>query len=372
MKALLLFFFCWIYFPFNLFAEQNTRLLKVQEKIKSVSSKLSTLKKQEGKAQNKLKQLERQYGKISQKVRHLALQLREKKQRIKEIQQDIKEQQKWLFGQENYIAGQARAAYILGKQEPLKLLLSQEDIGKVSRMMRYYYYFNKDRVNQVQQINNSLQLLKGLEKEKQQELQRVSELAVEQKQKQKKLVQTKYARKKLLKSIKKDFKTQKYKLSKLKKNAQKLKGLVNTLRLEKQRPVAAVKSVLPFRHLKAKMSWPIKGKIIKYFGNRRVDSRWNGVLMRAKEGTKIKVIAAGQIVYADWFKGYGLLIIVKHDKDYMSLYAYNQSLYQTKGDWVSAGDVVATVGKSGGRDKSALYFEIRKKDKPINPAKWCR
>jgi septal ring factor EnvC (AmiA/AmiB activator) len=239
-------------------------------------------------------------------------------------------------------------------------------------MMRYYYYFNKDRVNQVQQINNSLQLLTGLEKEKQQELKQVSVLAIEQKKKQKILVQTKYERKQLLRSIKKDFKTQKYKLSKLKKNAQELKGLVNSLRLEKQRPIGEIKSALPFRHLKAKMSWPIKGKIIKYFGNRRVDSQWNGVLMSAKEGTQVKAIAAGQVLFSDWFKGYGLLVIVKHDKDYMSLYAYNQSLYQTKGDWVSAGDVLATVGKSGGRDRPALYFEIRKKNKPVNPAKWCR
>jgi septal ring factor EnvC (AmiA/AmiB activator) len=139
-------------------------------------------------------------------------------------------------------------------------------------MMRYYYYFNKDRVNQVQQINNSLQLLTGLEKEKQQELKQVSVLAIEQKKKQKILVQTKYERKQLLRSIKKDFKTQKYKLSKLKKNAQELKGLVNSLRLEKQRPIGEIKSALPFRHLKAKMSWPIKGKIIKYFGNRRYSS----------------------------------------------------------------------------------------------------
>lgn len=372
MKVLRLFFFCWIYFPLSLAAEQSTQLLKVQEKIKNVSSKLSTLKKQEGKAQNKLQQLEQQYGEISQKVRHLGLQLKEKKQWIKEVQQDIKVQKKWLADQEKVIAGQVKAAYLLGKQEPLKLLLSQEDIGKASRMMRYYYYFNKDRVNQVQQINNSLQLLTGLEKEKQQELKQVSVLAIEQKKKQKILVQTKYERKQLLRSIKKDFKTQKYKLSKLKKNAQELKGLVNSLRLEKQRPIGEIKSALPFRHLKAKMSWPIKGKIIKYFGNKRGDSQWNGVLMSAKEGTQVKAIAAGQVLFSDWFKGYGLLVIVKHDKDYMSLYAYNQSLYQTKGDWVSAGDVLATVGKSGGRDRPALYFEIRKKNKPVNPAKWCR
>lgn len=371
MKAFFL-VFCGLYLSVSLAAEQDTQLLKVQEKIKNVSSKLSTLKKQEDKAQNKLKHIEQQYGEILKRVHRLGVQLKEKKQRIKEIKKDISEQEEWLDGQEKQIEGQVKAAYILGKQEPLKLLLSQENIGKASRIMRYYYYFNKDRVNQIQQINNSLQLLKGLEKEKQQELQLVSELAVEQKSKQKTLVKTKYERKQLLKAIKKDFKTQKYKLSKLKKNAQELKGLVNSLRLEKRRPIGDVKSALPFRHLKAKLPWPVKGKIIKYFGSRRADSQWNGVLISAKEGTKVKAIAAGQVVYADWFKGYGLLVIVKHDKDYMSLYAYNESLYQTKGDWVSAGDVVAMVGKSGGRDKPALYFEIRKRDKATNPAKWCR
>lgn len=144
------------------------------------------------------------------------------------------------------------------------------------------------------------------------------------------------------------------------------------MRLEKPRPIGEVKAGQPFRHLKAKLAWPVKGKILKKFGSRRVDSQWNGVLIRAKEGTQVKAIATGRVIFSDWLKGYGLLLIVQHDKNYMSLYAYNQSLYKSKGDWVSAGDVLATVGKSGGRSKPALYFEIRKKNKPVNPAKWCR
>jgi len=372
MKFILLLFCYWLYLPLGMADEPGKQLVTVQEKIKTAASKLSKLKKQEDKVQNKLKSIERQYGEISQKVHKLGLQLKNKKQRIKEIQQEIQVQKKWQRDQEQYLEGQVKAAHVMGKQEPLKLLLSQEDIARASRMMRYYHYFHEDRVNQVEQINNSLQLLNALKKEKQQELEGFSTLALEQKNKQKKLVKTKYERKRLLKGIKKDFRAQKHQLSKLKKNEEKLKGLFKALQLERQRPIEEIKTSLSFRQLKAKMPWPIKGKIISYFGNRRMDSKWNGVLIAAKEGTKVKAIAAGQVVFSDWFKGYGLLIIVQHDKDYMSLYAFNQSLYKGKDDWVSAGDTLATVGKSGGRDKPALYFEIRKKNTPINPAKWCR
>jgi len=372
IRPIFLFLCCLLYASAGVAGEKNKQLLKVEKEIKSVSSQLSLLKKQENKALHKLKNIEQQYGKISHSVRSLGKQLKQKKQRINEVQQEIKVQKRWLAAQESYLEGQVKAAYVLGRQEPLKLLLSQEDIAKSSRMMRYYLYFNRDRINQVQQINSSLQLLQGLEKEKQAELIQVSELATEQKNKQKSLVQTKQARKKLLKAIKKDFKAQNYQLSKLKKNASKLKGLVNALRAEARRPVAEIKAGLPFNKLKGKMQWPVKKKIIKYFGNKRLGGQWDGVLMRAAEGTKVKAIAAGQVVFAEWFKGYGLLVIVQHDKNYMSLYAYNQSLYQTKGDWISAGDTLATVGKSGGRERAALYFEIRKKNKPVNPAKWCR
>jgi septal ring factor EnvC (AmiA/AmiB activator) len=127
-----------------------------------------------------------------------------------------------------------------------------------------------------------------------------------------------------------------------------------------------------FSTLKGKLPWPVKGRLVQKFGNPRSDSVWDGVLIDAKEGTDIHAVTWGKVVYAEWLRGYGLLIIIDHGQGYMTLYAFNQSLYKRIGETVNAGDIIASAGQSGGRSQSGLYFGIRKKGTPIDPLEWCR
>jgi septal ring factor EnvC (AmiA/AmiB activator) len=96
------------------------------------------------------------------------------------------------------------------------------------------------------------------------------------------------------------------------------------------------------------------------------------VLISAAEGQQVRTVSQGRVAFAEWLRGYGLLIIIDHGNGYMSLYGYNQTLYKSVGDWVKAGDIIAAVGSSGGQDQSGLYFEIRHNGKPVNPSQWCR
>jgi septal ring factor EnvC (AmiA/AmiB activator) len=100
--------------------------------------------------------------------------------------------------------------------------------------------------------------------------------------------------------------------------------------------------------------------------------RWQGITIPAEEGTTVKAIHHGRVVYADWLRGSGLLLIIDHGEGYMSLYAHNESLLREVGEWVSVGAPISTVGNSGGEEKSALYFEVRHAGKPVNPSKWCQ
>lgn len=363
--------FCLSYLPLSFAVDADKNLHQVQGKIKNASSQLTKLKKQEQRATKKLKQIEGKYGRISRSLQKLKTKIAAHQQRLREIKQDSHLQRKALQSQQQALAEQVKAAYLLGRDAPLKLLLSQEDIGRTSRMLRYYAYYNRQRLKQVQQINNSLMLLKILQQEKQQAVDSIAPLIAENKQQQQQLVKTKQARKRLLKQLKKDTQSQRYQLTRLKKNAQHLKGVIRNLQAIKTAELKQ-KQAKAFSALKGKLSWPVKGKMVQSFGSRRLEAMHNGVLIQAKEGVKVKAIAAGKVVFSQWMKGYGLLIIVQHDPDYMSLYAFNQSLYKTKGDWVSKGDTLATLGHSGGRDVPALYFEIRKKGIAINPAKWCK
>jgi septal ring factor EnvC (AmiA/AmiB activator) len=128
----------------------------------------------------------------------------------------------------------------------------------------------------------------------------------------------------------------------------------------------------PFEELKGQLPLPVKGAIIKKFGSRRFETRWDGVLISAPEGTDIQATSSGYVVFADWLRGYGLLIIIDHGHGYMTLYAFNQTVYKKVGDRVKAGTVIGAVGKSDGREEAGLYFGIRSKGKPVNPMLWCK
>ena len=351
---------------------KDKELRQVQDKIKSVVNNLSQLKKQQNQATSELKHVEQQYGKIARDIQTLTSQAQQKQHRINEIQQEIQLQNGWLLMQQAQLAGLVKSAYALGRQEQLKLLFNQQDTSRTSRIMAYYQYFNRARVDKLSRINTSLQLLTTLDEEKQIEQQQLAIVIADNKLQQNQLAQSKKERKKILAIIKKEYQQNATQLSRLKKNEQRLKRLITKLQQAMQDALLAETSSQPFHRLKGKLAWPVKGKIVQSFASPRSGGKWNGVLIQANEGTKIKAIAHGQIIFSDWFKGYGLLVIVKHDNKYMSLYAFNQSLYKSVGDWVDAGDILATVGNSGGRDKPGLYFEIRNKDKPVNPKKWCK
>jgi septal ring factor EnvC (AmiA/AmiB activator) len=353
-------------------ASKDQELHQVQDKIKALAGNLSSLNKQKKLASSELKRVEQQYGEISRTVQELNTQASLKRQRINEIQQEIQLQNGWLLTQKSQLAEQVKTAYALGQQEQLKLLLNQQDINRSSRIMTYYQYFNRARLDKLQRINASLQLLTTLEQEKQLETQELASLIAENKLLQEQLALNKTERKQILVQIKKDYRQSRKQLSRLKKNEKQLKLLLARLEEVTGVEVATKVTSQSFTRLRGRLPWPVQGKVVRSFGSQRSDGKWNGVLIRAREGSKIKAIAHGQIVFSDWFKGYGLLVIIKHDKNFMSLYAFNQSLYGEVGDWVNAGSTIATLGNSGGRDKAGLYFEIRKKNKPLNPKKWCK
>ena len=128
----------------------------------------------------------------------------------------------------------------------------------------------------------------------------------------------------------------------------------------------------PFTNLKGMLTWPVAGSLVHDFGQPRAADqiRWNGVVLATERGREVRAVYHGRVVFADWLAGMGLLIIVDHGEGYMTLYGYNETTLKVAGDWVAPGDVIATVGESGGQPQPALYFELRKGTQPINPRGW--
>jgi septal ring factor EnvC (AmiA/AmiB activator) len=182
------------------------------------------------------------------------------------------------------------------------------------------------------------------------------------------------SRKILLKAISKKLLEEQKELNFLETDSSRLQRLVKSLGELLYDIPAPPQELLPFNKRQGKLKLPVKGKIIHHFYERksRRSLRWKGIVLKTKRGLDVKSIYYGRIVFSDWLNGFGNIIIIDHGGGYLSLYAYNESLEKEIGEWVVAGDVIATTGQSGGRKQNALYFEIRQNGKPVNPLKWIK
>jgi septal ring factor EnvC (AmiA/AmiB activator) len=275
--------------------------------------------------------------------------------------------------QRDHLARQLRAAYVAGRQEYVKILLNQEDPAAVGRVATYYDYLNRARTERIDSIHTSLTELAGVKDEITSETAAVQALRDKAATEKQNLEVSRSKRSLLLVKLKGEISSKDQQLARLEADEKAVEKLVDSLSraLEDIPPDIEGK---PFKALKGRLSWPTKGSFLAKYGTpRRVGSlTWNGVLINAPEGQQVRAISHGRVAFADWLRGYGQLLIIDHGDGYMSLYGYNQTLYKSVGDWVKAGDVVASVGSSGGQERSGLYFEIRQNGKPTNPAQWCR
>ena len=361
---------------FDVFAgdisNKTKELTGLQKRIKTLAQSVNDLKSKQKSLIRELKKLDKQYGFSVVQLKKTQNQVKKITKLIKDNQREIVFNQEKIASQKKALVNLVKAAYGMGRNEKLKFMLNQQDTSVSGRMMVYYEYLNKARLEKIKQIDTDMLVLHELE------LQHVQQAALLERELQQKtkvqavLLQTKVERKVVLGKINKKFSSKKQQLNRFKKNEKKLKLLITSLQQVMGDFPFDEGVVKPFAKLKGRLPWPVRGRLLKKFGERRSDSQWDGVLIKAKEGTEIRAITRGRVVYADWLRGYGLLTIIDHGKGYMTLYAFTQSLYKGVGDWVDAGAIIASVGVSGGQADAGLYFGIRKKGKPVNPVKWCR
>ena len=374
-------------------------LSDTQFKLKQANQTIEQIKLKREKLLLQLQKLEKQVGISTNSLREMSSKISEKQGRLKHLSDEMKTQQDLLKAQNAGLARQVKAAFVMGRKEQLHLLLNQQNPALTSRMLVYYNYLNKNRLKELAALKSSIARLQQLEQEKHLESGSLEKVVSLQKNTQRDLSETKNQRQQLLIALKQEFNRQ---LGDLNGDEQQTQTLINQL-LEQERqealhpgnkqaannvdidgnPIVLGMPVIKesanfdsgvkktFSQSQGHLPWPVKGAIIKKFGSPRSETRWDGVLIAAKEGTDIRAVSNGQVVFADWMKGYGWLIILNHGRGYMTLYAFNQTVYKKVGEQVKAGMVIGAVGSSGGREESGLYFGIRSNGKPVNPANWC-
>ena len=269
------------------------------------------------------------------------------------------------------LAGQMRAAYLIGRQEPLKLLLNQQDPALAGRMFAYYSYFGRARAGQIKLIENDVQRIAELQVELEAEDEKLAELEKQQRARLSELEQARAKRSRVLASLEVQSHTRAQNLEKLRAQQAGLEKLLRELRAASEKyPVTGNDA---FTRLRGKLNWPVSGRLVARFGESRAGGvLWDGVLIATERGAAVKAVCQGRIIYADWLPGLGLLAIVDHGDGYLSLYGHNERLYKAVGENVAAGDAIAAAGDSGGSSRPELYFEIRKAGKPVDPRPWFR
>jgi septal ring factor EnvC (AmiA/AmiB activator) len=366
--------------------QSGNDLSLVESNIDTVKHSIAQLSEQKNSMQSLLSEIDKNYGERAAILKKLQVTIEQKRQSLDIIHRDMDVHRSEIESLNNELANQVRLAYALGQKEKLKLLLNQQDSVKSGRMMVYFKFFNQNRLKKLQDLEAAVKDLDQLDKERQVETE-VLQQDLERKQaEQTSLNDARKQRNELLTRIDSDFISNEQRLAQLQESESRLRGLMTSLSdTEKALSVNAEqdkelstslanvsKTNTDFLSLKGKLPWPVVGKLSHKFGSARTEVAWDGVLIDAKEGLEVQAVTRGKVVFAEWFRSFGLMIIIDHGQGYLTLYGYNQSLYKKTGDAVEAGDVIASVGQSGGRNKAGLYFGIRNKGVPIDPLEWCR
>ena len=277
--------------------------------------------------------------------------------------------------------------------EALRLLLSGGNPNAIARELHYLGYVSRARADAIRGLRESVAKLTALGDEAAAKAAEIKAIAAEQVSQRKRLEDEKRKHADVLTRLARDIQRQRLEVGAMQRNESRLTTLIEQIaRIVTRAPPAKVakdtKSVAPRQHnervpeplagafsqLRGQLALPVRGELVGHFGSPRNDGglTWKGLLLAAKAGDSVKAVAAGRVVYADWLRGFGNLLIIDHGAGYMSLYGYNETLLKRVGDDISGGDAVATVGNSGGGTESGLYFELRHRGKPFDPMAWIR
>lgn len=362
------------------------QLEQIKNEIGKLQQTLREFKDERAKLQGDLKKSETDIAESQKRLQQIQQQLIQQQQELQKLQQQRQNLQQSKKNQQDKIALQVRAAYELGQQNKLKALLNQEDPAKIGRSMAYYDYFNRARSEQIDAYLELISKLDNLQPQIEQKAEQLRVAKTDLDKQQQQLLNARQQRSQTLAQLNENILSKGDQLKQRARDRDALEQVLRKIEYEararesKQREAIAhsqlqpVLSGQPFRELRGQLPWPVAGKQENQFGSTRdgTDLRWQGVTISAREGEAVHAIHNGRVVFADWLRGSGLLIIIDHGDGYLSLYAHNQTLLKSSGDAVKAGDSIATVGNTGGEQQAGLYFEIRHKGVPSDPAEWCR
>ncbi len=337
------------------------QLETLRERMDEVQAALAEDTRRRDTLAGELADAETRLDRIAGALRDIEQKLSATRQQLADLEAERLTLNERLAGQRASLAASVRSAYAAGRQERLKLLLNQDDLAGAGRVMAYYRYLHRARVANIETVSAELERLARVEAGI---AEREAELADLRERRSRELESERSAvaeRQQVLASIRERMAQRGEALAALKRDEQALESLLADI--EEALADIPGEASEPFGGLKGRLAWPLEGR-------RTAQADGAGLLIPAESGSRVRAVAAGRVAYADWLRGYGLLVILDHGDGYMTLYAHNHTLYKDVGDWVAVGEPLGEVGASGGRAEPALYFELRQDGQPVKARAW--
>ena len=386
----------------------------LHERIDALKQELDNAQAAHKDAADELKQSEQAISAANKSLFDISHQQQEKKGTLAQLKAQSLSLNSTLTQQQKLLSAQLYDQYLHGKQSYTQMLLQNQDPSKIARDLHYYAYVAKARAKLIAQMQGNLTQVAKLNDETTVALNQVVELKKQQELERLQLQAQKQEKSKVVKNLSSQITSQRNEISKLTRDEKNLSQLVERLakiipktNLRKAKPAknnsnkvseptnknqtddkpqitentsitdnnelhSQAFSGVDFASLKGKLRLPVRGEVTNRFGASREDSgvSWKGLFIKSVEGSEVKSVASGRVVFADWMRGFGNLIIIDHGNGYMSLYGNNQAVLRKVGDEVGGGDAIAAVGNSGGNPVNGLYYELRKQSKPFDPMSW--
>jgi septal ring factor EnvC (AmiA/AmiB activator) len=349
---------------------QKKELKQLKKSISSLEKKLRNQRKEKNSLQQQLETIEREIRDLNKKNRTIGKKITENESNLSLLRSKKNNLEQRIENQRSTIAKQIQAAYKTGNEEPVKLLLNQENPEQLSRILKYYDYLLEARSKKIDQFTADIESLKITLSKIQSIKESLADSRKELKKDKQKLASNLSKRKTTLNKLSKSLQSNNQQLNQYKKQRDELETVIETVK-KAAKAIAPAQDYPSFALTKGKLNWPVRGKLTASYGSKRSEYlRWQGWLISTKEGANIKSVHHGRVVFSDYLRGFGLLVIIDHGDGYMTLYAHNKELLRETGDWVQSGEIISRAGNTGGLTHTALYFEVRENGKPVNPRIW--
>lgn len=380
--------------------DTQRKLEKVNKELKEVAAERRKIEGRRGDASRQLRQVDEKVGTSARSLRETEAELARQQAALSGLRDKRDAMQVTLAAQRKELGDLLRAAYTIGDDAPLKLMLAQDKVAEANRALAYHRYLQRDRTTRIATLTTELAELERVEREITERQAALDAAKARQREQLADLERDRRERSATVAQLDKRYQDRRDREKALGRDAKSLQKLLERLRAAAAKAAAERRAAAAAAAARAKenksapghkqrpppievaktapiqvggLGWPVSGTLVAGYGAAMPDGhKSSGVLIGAPAGTTVKAVADGTVVFSEWMTGYGLILIVDHGNGYMSLYAYNDALLKDAGAQVRRGDPVASVGNSGGQGRPALYFELRRNGSPVNPNSWLQ